>query len=253
MAPVVGRLKYEDLKHLVKRVTLELVPGVKTEFIDRDRALARVVEWAERSTRFPVVIFGPEGCGKSAFLRQAAEALGGFGFDVVYVDAAHRDFVVYTDVAEVARRLLDAASDVSSLAQLKLAYLAVDLAKELIGRWGKKKVAVLVDEVFQAVGLDKTGIYVKSLLNLIEYPPKSYEKIVAIAVISEGVTREELGDTSGLSCGLCGTCRGRASGSCMRNCRGRSLLSRRRGGGSAATRECWGGKMGGMLRRWFSG
>jgi len=191
VAPVVGRLKYVDLKHLVKRVTLELVPGVETEFVDRDRALGQIAEWAEKSTRFPVVVFGPEGCGKSAFLRQAAEALGGFGFDVVYVDAAHKDLVAYTDVAEVARRLLDAASDV--LAQLKLAYLAVDLAKELIGRWGKKKVAVLVDEVFQAVGLDKTGIYVKSLLNLIEYPPKSYEKIVAIAVTSEGVTREEIG------------------------------------------------------------
>ena len=69
----------------------------------------------------------------------------------------------------------------------------MDLAKELIGRWGKKKVAVLVDEVFQAVGLDKAGIYVKSLLNLIEYPPRSYEKIVAIAVTSEGVAREEIG------------------------------------------------------------
>ncbi|NAZ35145.1 MAG: ATPase, partial [Pyrobaculum sp.] len=177
----------------MRRIVLELVPGLKTEFTDRDRALVQVVEWAERSTRFPVVVFGPEGCGKSAFLRQAAEALGGFGFDVVYVDAAHRDFVAYTDVAEVARRLLDAASDVSGLAQLKLAYLAVDLAKELMGRWGKKKVAVLVDEVFQAVGLDKAGIYVKSLLNLIEYPPRSYEKIVAIAATSEGVTREEIG------------------------------------------------------------
>ena len=53
--------------------------------------------------------------------------------------------------------------------------------------------AVLVDEVFQAVGLDKAGIYVKSLLNLIEYPPRSYEKIVVIVVTSEGVTREEIG------------------------------------------------------------
>ena len=123
----------------MKRVTLELVPGVKTEFVDRDRALGQVVEWAERSTRFPVVVFGPEGCGKSAFLRQAAEVLGGFGYDVVYVDAAHRDFAAYTDVAEVARRLLDAASDVSGLAQLKLAYLAVDLAKELIGGGARRR------------------------------------------------------------------------------------------------------------------
>ena len=191
--PGAGRFKYADVENAVRRIVLELVPGLKTEFIDRDRALGQVVEWAERSTRFPVVVFGPEGCGKSAFLRQAAEALGEFGFDVVYVDAAHRDFVAYTDVGEVARRLLYAASYVSGLAQLKLAYLAVDLAKELMGRWGKKKVAVLVDEVFQAVGLDKAGIYVKSLLNLIEYPPRSYEKIVAIAVTSEGVTREEIG------------------------------------------------------------
>ena len=105
----------------MKRIKLKLAPGVETEFVDRDRALAQVAEWAEKSIRFPVVVFGPEGCGKTAFLRQAAEALGGFGFDVVYVDAAHRDFAAYTDVAEVARRLLDAASDVSGLAQLKLA------------------------------------------------------------------------------------------------------------------------------------
>jgi len=177
----------------VRRIALKLAPGVETEFVDRDRALAQVVEWAEKSTRFPVVIFGPEGCGKSAFLRQAAEALGEFGYDVVYVDAAHRDFVAYTDVAEVARRLLDAASDVSGLAQLKLAYLAVDLAKELLERWGRRRVAVLVDEVFQAVGLDKAGIYVKSLLNLIEYPPRSYEGIVAVVATSEGLTRAEIG------------------------------------------------------------
>jgi len=187
------RFKYADVENAVKRIKLKFAPGVETEFVDRDRALGQIAEWAEKSTRFPVVVFGPEGCGKSALLRQVAEALGEFGFDVVYVDAAHRDFVAYTDVAEVARRLLDAASDVSGLAQLKLAYLAVDLAKELIGRWGKKKVAVLVDEVFQAIGLDKTGIYVKSLLNLIEYPPRSYEKIVAIAVTSEGLSRAEIG------------------------------------------------------------
>ena len=234
----------------MKRIKLKLAPGVETEFVDRDRALGQIVEWAEKSTRFPVVVFGPEGCGKSAFLRQAAEALGEFGFDVVYVDAAHRDFVAYTDVAEVARRLLDAASDVSGLAQLKLAYLAVDLAKELIGRWGKKKVAVLVDEVFHAVGLDKTGIYVKSLLNLIEYPRGAMRKLWPSPSREKAWRGRRLGDTSGLSSGLCGTCRGRASSSCMRNCRGRSLPSMTCGGGPAETRGCWRGfmKIGGMLR-----
>jgi hypothetical protein len=41
----------------VKRIKLEFALGVETEFVDRDRALAQVVEWAERGTRFPVVIF----------------------------------------------------------------------------------------------------------------------------------------------------------------------------------------------------
>ena len=35
----------------VKRIKLELAPGVEMEFVDRDRALAQVVEWAEKSTR----------------------------------------------------------------------------------------------------------------------------------------------------------------------------------------------------------
>ncbi len=60
----------------VKRVELELVSGLRVEFTDRGRALGQVVEWAERGTRFPVVIFGPEGCGKSAFLRQVSAGVG---------------------------------------------------------------------------------------------------------------------------------------------------------------------------------
>jgi chromosomal replication initiation ATPase DnaA len=53
----------------VERIRLEFAPGVETEFVDRDRALAQVVEWAERGTWAPFVIFGPEGCGKTAFLK----------------------------------------------------------------------------------------------------------------------------------------------------------------------------------------
>jgi hypothetical protein len=74
-----------------------------------------------------------------------------------------------------------------------LATLALDILKDLISRWRKKRVAILIDEVFQAIGLDKAEIYVKSLLNLIEYPPASYEAIVSIIATSEGVTRGKIG------------------------------------------------------------
>jgi hypothetical protein len=177
----------------VKRITLKLAPGVKTEFTDRDRALAQVVEWAEKSTRRPVVVFGPEGCGKTAFLRQVAEAMRELGYDVFYIDPLHRFFIAYTEAGDAVRRLAEAASEAFGIAQLKLATLALDVGRELLERWGRKRVAILVDEVFQAVGLDKAGIYVKSLLNLIEYPPRSYEGIVAVVTTSEGLSRREIG------------------------------------------------------------
>ena len=81
----------------MKRIKLELAPGVETEFVDRDRALAQLAEWAEKSTRWPVVIFGPEGCGKTAFLRQAAAMLREFGYDVFYLHPLDRVFAAEVD------------------------------------------------------------------------------------------------------------------------------------------------------------
>jgi hypothetical protein len=71
--------------------------------------------------------------------------------------------------------------------------LAIDLARELLGRWHKRRIAVLVDEVFQAVGVDLAEVYVKSLLTLIEHPPVSYENIAVVVATSEGLTRSRIG------------------------------------------------------------
>jgi hypothetical protein len=57
----------------------------------------------------------------------------------------------------------------------------------------KSKVAVVADDVFQAIGLDKAAGYVKGLLNTIEHPIYDYENIVVIVATSEGVTRREIG------------------------------------------------------------
>ncbi|MFP3267788.1 MAG: ATP-binding protein, partial [Thermoproteus sp.] len=88
----------------MRRVRLSLLPGLEVEFTDRDRAIRQVEDWARESTRWPVVVFGPEGCGKSALLRQAAAMLRDLGYDVVYVDPLHRFFAAHTDVDEVARK-----------------------------------------------------------------------------------------------------------------------------------------------------
>jgi len=176
-----------------RRVKLHFIPRLEVEFIDRVRGIKQVYEFAEKSTRFPVVVFGPEGCGKTAWLKQATEVLRELGFDVVYVDPLHRGFIVQTDVSDIVRKFSEVVADVTGVAELKLATLAIDSIKELLSRWRRRKVAILVDDVFQAIGLDKAETYVKSLLNLIEYPPESYEGIVVIVATSEGVSRVRIG------------------------------------------------------------
>jgi predicted AAA+ superfamily ATPase len=70
----------------VKRVKLSFVSDVEVEFCDRERALQQVEELARRGTRFPIVVFGPEGCGKTAWLKQITELLRELGYEVIYVD-----------------------------------------------------------------------------------------------------------------------------------------------------------------------
>jgi len=175
----------------MKRIRLSFTPGLEVWFADREAALKRIEEWAEKGIVNVKVVFGPEGCGKTAWLRQAAMLLKELGFHVVYVDPLRRDFAAYTDL-EFARRLAEAASDALAAAPLRLATLALDFGDYAL-RAGKRRVAILVDGAFQAIGLDRAAMYVKALLNLIEYPPRSYERIITIATTSEGVSRREIG------------------------------------------------------------
>ena len=175
----------------MKRVKLRFA-GLEVEFADRDRGVQQVLEWADRGSRFPVVVFGPEGCGKTAWLKQAAELLREKGYHVVYVNPLQKEFLAHTDAKEVAKALAEAAFKVSGVGA-ELAYAAFNAARELV-KLKRKNVAVLVDDAFQALGSEKeAALYVKSLLGLIEYPPESYERIVAIAVTSEGLSRREIG------------------------------------------------------------
>jgi len=76
----------------MKRVKLPLLPGLEVEFTDRDRAIRQVEELAARGTALPMVIYGPEGCGKSALLRQAAAVLRELGYEVFYLNPLDRAY-----------------------------------------------------------------------------------------------------------------------------------------------------------------
>jgi hypothetical protein len=160
----------------MKRAMLDFAPGVRTEFVDRDRALAQVEDWAQKSTRWPVVIFGPEGCGKTAFLLQASAMLKELGFEVFYLHPLERKFraeVTLPDLKSEFMQFVERALSENALGIIT--WVTTDFIRKL-QRTRQSKIAVIADDVFQAIGLDTAATYVKALLNLIEYPDSKYRE-----------------------------------------------------------------------------
>jgi hypothetical protein len=115
------------------------------------------------------------------------------GFDVVYINPMYKEFTASTDVDEVVSKLSEVVTDAAGYVPAKLADLAAYLVIQLLKRWKRRRIAFLADDVFQAIGLDKAEMYTKMLLNIIEYPPEPYEKIVIIVATSEGFSRWRIG------------------------------------------------------------
>jgi hypothetical protein len=177
---------------VVRRIKLSFA-DLEVEFVDRDRGIEQVLEWSERGTWFPVVVFGPEGCGKSAWLKQAAEVLREGGYEVFYIHPL--DKLVYAEVSVPSIReafLEFARKAIAEDALSRIAWALFDFVRNLL-KVRKAKVAIIADDVFQAIGLRYAAAYVKGLLNMIEHPVERYEKMVAIVATSEGVSRSEIG------------------------------------------------------------
>jgi predicted AAA+ superfamily ATPase len=177
----------------VRRIRLRFTENLEVEFTDRERGIRQALELARRGTRFPLVVFGPEGCGKSAWLRQAAEIFREEGFDTIYLNPLERKILAEVGVKDVKKKLLEILREESPSAWAKAVDALILLAQALLEA-GRKKLAILVDEAFQVIGTGReAAFYVKGLLGLIEYPPRSYETIVAIVTTSEGLSRREIG------------------------------------------------------------
>jgi hypothetical protein len=177
----------------MRRIRLGFAPGLELEFIDRDKGIRQVYEFAEKGTRFPVVIYGPEGCGKTSWLLQAVEILKEMGYSVIYFNPLWRRFEAEVGIESVKQMILDRLRQVSTEHEFaKLIWSVVDLAVEIL-KHGRKRLAIVVDDTFQYLNPREVAAIVKGLLEIIEHPEESYERIVSIAATSEGVSRFEIG------------------------------------------------------------
>jgi hypothetical protein len=111
---------------------------------------------------------------------------------MLYIYPIERGFYAEIGIRDVKARLLEVLKEAAEETWVRVAWIVIDVARELI-KAGRRRLAVLADDVFQAIGLDKAAIYVKGLLGLIEYPPSSYDVIVIVVATSEGISRREIG------------------------------------------------------------
>ena len=130
------------------RVRLRFARGVEVEFVDRGRAIAQINEIAERGTYPVYVVYGPEGCGKTALLRQAKEILEERGYNVVYVDPlaeSKSEALVYTptirDIVREAFRLFPEPYS-------RIVDVALNVASLVMRRLRRPRIAILVDDLF---------------------------------------------------------------------------------------------------------
>ena len=176
----------------MKRIRLGFA-NLEVNFVNREQALKLIEVWAGRGTGFPKVIYGPEGCGKTAWLLQSIELLKEFGFEVIYVNPLSNRVIAEFGIRELREEFLKLVREaVNQNALARIAWLALNTVMDLI-KLGGGKVAIIVDDAFQVIGVRESAMYVKALLGLIEHPPGHYERIITIAATSEGVSLREIG------------------------------------------------------------
>jgi predicted AAA+ superfamily ATPase len=129
----------------VRRIMLRFA-DITVEFVDRELALKRIEDWVDRGT-YPVqVVYGPEGCGKTAWLRQSAELLRELGFDVIYVNPTESVARVELGVADLRERLLALIREATEQNTWgRVAWAVIDIARSAIEA-RVRKLAIIVDE-----------------------------------------------------------------------------------------------------------
>ncbi len=166
-------------------------------FVDRVREIEYLLNIARKGTAFPLAIYGPEGCGKTALLKRIAKEVSTWSNTIViYIDALEQFdiekalFSSHREILEVIQDLLSIPIG-SSLARASMTIVS-RLSKRISLR--NRNVVLIVDDVYRAIGLENVDRYTKSLYEWIGYLHEEYgvANVAIILSTSEGISKREL-------------------------------------------------------------
>jgi hypothetical protein len=126
-------------------------------------------------------------------LLQAVEVFKEMGYSIIYFNPLMRRFEAEVGVESVKQLVLDRLKQALTEHEFaKLIWLVIDVAVEILRHRGRR-LAIVVDDAFQYLSTKEAVAMVKGLLEIIEHPEESCERIVAIVATSEGLSRFEIG------------------------------------------------------------
>ncbi|MGC9117874.1 MAG: ATP-binding protein [Thermoproteus sp.] len=163
-------------------------------FADRGDETERLLDLAQRGRSVPLVIYGPEGCGKTSLLRYLHKRLSGSYDYVIYYSPLYGPEEGLTAPDDVKKAVTSLARAVGGELASAVAEAVLAIGEIFARRLGVRRVdslALLLDDVFQSVS--NAELYVKKALNLAEHPPVEVGKIFVILASSEGESLEAVG------------------------------------------------------------
>lgn len=178
---------------------------LEPRFVDRVGELKTLRDWCSEHRPSLMIIYGPEGCGKSRLLREAVRKFEEWYEDgvAVYINALEeRDFeeAIMTpgrlsSAVDVARIAMEIVSTYGLPVGRTLATSISTLFKKIASKLSlrEKRILVAVDDALRAIGLDEHNInvYLKRLLNVVEYYIYDYVREYGVKALSIVVATSE--------------------------------------------------------------